>query len=340
MSDKVIMLGAGHGGKDPGAVANGVEEKVPNLAIVLETEKYLEDNFTGHNIVLVRDTDKYVSLPARRDMALRVNPDLYVSFHFDYSSNSSVGGFWTFLYDGELYEETERYREAIHESIAGFMKQLNIDDRGMRYANHDITRMIPAPTVLLEYMFLSNPREAKLAMNSEVQKRLGKYTAIGIAQALNLPEKGQEEVSDYWVVAAKHGDYDTAVKTMTELKRMSPSIEPFLAYERRPPNPIYLVVAREVDRYDHATALNNWLRDRGFAANIIPADPGSIVEGEPAPPEPKPPEPKPPAPPIDEDIFYRVVVGSYNDRENADKKLAEAKQKGFDNAFIVAFRRQ
>ena len=45
-------------------------------------------------------------------------------------------------------------------------------------------------------------------------------------------------------------------------------------------------------------------------------------------------------PPADPDLFYRVVVGSYNDRSNADKRLAEAKQKGFDNAFIVAFRRQ
>ena len=51
-------------------------------------------------------------------------------------------------------------------------------------------------------------------------------------------------------------------------------------------------------------------------------------------------QPEKPAPPIDEDVFYRVIVGSYNDRSNADKRLAEAKQKGFDNAFIVAFRRQ
>ena len=50
-------------------------------------------------------------------------------------------------------------------------------------------------------------------------------------------------------------------------------------------------------------------------------------------------EEKPPAPPIDEDVFYRVIVGSYNDRSNADKRLAEAKQKGFKDAFIVAFRR-
>ena len=56
---------------------------------------------------------------------------------------------------------------------------------------------------------------------------------------------------------------------------------------------------------------------------------------------PKPPTPEPPKPPIDEDedIFYRVIVGSYNNRGNADRMLGEAKRKGFDNAFIVAFRR-
>jgi len=293
---KVIMLGAGHGGSDAGATANGVQEKVPNLAVVLKTEKYLEDNFTGHKIVLVRDTDKYVSLPARRDMALRVNPDLYVSFHFDYSSNSNVGGFWTFLHDGPLYGETKEYRKTIHKSIAGYMQTIDVQDRGIRRHNHHITRMIPAPTVLIEYMFISNPREAQLSMNTQVQDQLAKHTAIGIARALKLPKKEQAEKKSHWVVAAKHSEYDAAVEAMAELKRMSPSIEPFVAYERKEPSPIFLVVARELDRLDHANALKNWLRDRGFAASIIPADPGAIVEDKPKPPEPAPPPPDKPEP--------------------------------------------
>ena len=337
MSDKVIMLGAGHGGSDPGAVANGVEEKVVNLAVTLKTEKYLIDNFTGHNVVLVRDRDVYVSLPARRDMAARKKPDLYVSIHFDSSDNSNIGGFWTFLHDGPLYSETKEYRDYIHKSIAGYMQTINVQDRGKRRYNHYITRIIPAPTVLIEYMFLSNPRQAELSLDPEVQGLLAKHTAIGIAQALGLSEK--EHGGTHWVIAAKHGDYDTGVKTMDELRRMSPSLHPFLAYEQRGLSPIFLVVAGETERFDHATAMKDWLRDRGFAAHIISADPDNIVEDKPSPPESPAPDPEPPKPPIDEDIFYRVVVGSYNDRRNADKKLAEAKQKGFSDAFIVAFRR-
>ena len=43
--------------------------------------------------------------------------------------------------------------------------------------------------------------------------------------------------------------------------------------------------------------------------------------------------------PIDPNLYYRVIIGSYRQRANADRALAEAKAKGFDNAFIVAFRR-
>ena len=48
---------------------------------------------------------------------------------------------------------------------------------------------------------------------------------------------------------------------------------------------------------------------------------------------------EPEQPPADPDVFYRVIVGSYNDRANAERAMAEAKAKGFSSAFIVAFRR-
>ena len=46
-----------------------------------------------------------------------------------------------------------------------------------------------------------------------------------------------------------------------------------------------------------------------------------------------------PQTPTDPNVYYRVIVGSYRQRVNADRALAEAKAKGFNNAFIVAFRR-
>jgi N-acetylmuramoyl-L-alanine amidase len=186
---KTIVISAGHGGKDSGAVGNGLREKDANLAIALACRDYLNDNYEGHKLVLPRDRDVFVSLPARRDLTASVKADRYISIHNNAYSNPTANGFDTHLSTGPLYAATKRYRDFMHDTVYEYVKTLGVRDRGKKFTNHDVTRMMPCPTVVMEYMFVTNPREAELLKNPQVLKQLGIHTAIGVAKDLGLPRK-------------------------------------------------------------------------------------------------------------------------------------------------------
>ena len=288
---KTAVLSAGHGGKDPGAVANGVQEKDVTLAICLKTRAILDRNYTGARLVLPRDNDRYVSLNARRDLTARVNADIYVSMHANWFGDPSVGGFESFLHNGPLYEATEKYRDCIHDELLNPIRELSIHDRGKKFQNHDVTRMMQCPTILLEYAFISNPREAKLLSNPEVQTLLARHTAIGIASALKLEKKETVKPGPYWVTAGRASSFDMITNILADLNKATPSVNPFIAYAKKPPSPVYVVIADELERLDHATALNASLKSRGFASQIVTARPDMRLDD--PKPDPGPPLEKP-----------------------------------------------
>jgi N-acetylmuramoyl-L-alanine amidase len=78
----VIVIDAGHGGKDHGAIGlNGLKEKDVNLAIALKTGKLIEDNIKGVKVVYTRKTDKFVELYKRGKIANEKNGKLFISIH-------------------------------------------------------------------------------------------------------------------------------------------------------------------------------------------------------------------------------------------------------------------
>jgi N-acetylmuramoyl-L-alanine amidase len=88
---KVIIIDAGHGGKDPGALGKKTLEKDVNLGAA----KALRDQLvaTGrYRVIMTRDTDSFVDLPARVRIARNANADLFISLHSDSAPSASVSG--------------------------------------------------------------------------------------------------------------------------------------------------------------------------------------------------------------------------------------------------------
>src|SRR5690625_55482 len=85
---KVIYLDAGHGGSDPGAIGNGLQEKDVTLDIALRTKKELEA--AGYTVIMSRMTDKYLSLSERTNHANRVNADIFVSIHINAGGGTGI----------------------------------------------------------------------------------------------------------------------------------------------------------------------------------------------------------------------------------------------------------
>ena len=71
-----IVIDAGHGGKDPGAIANGIKEKDVNLAVALKVGTYLE-KLLKVNVVYTRTTDRFVELQERGKIANQAGAKLF-----------------------------------------------------------------------------------------------------------------------------------------------------------------------------------------------------------------------------------------------------------------------
>ena len=125
---KTVVIDPGHGGKDPGASDNGVMEKNVNLAVGLELEKALSAR--GYRVVMTRNTDVYLTLQERTDIANRENADLFVSVHVNaLPKKKSMSGFE--IYIMALPTDTDAM------NLAKAENREYVEGKGMDVANVD-----------------------------------------------------------------------------------------------------------------------------------------------------------------------------------------------------------
>jgi len=92
----IVVLDAGHGGKDPGAISNGYKEKEIALKVALELGSDLED-YSDIRVIYTRKTDKFVELWKRADIANKADADLFISIHCNSVNNSRPYGTETWV---------------------------------------------------------------------------------------------------------------------------------------------------------------------------------------------------------------------------------------------------
>lgn len=93
-----VVIDAGHGGKDPGAVsANGYYEKTVALNVSLMLGEYIEENFPEVEVIYTRDTDVFIELYERANIANRNEADLFISIHANAAKNTAAYGSETFV---------------------------------------------------------------------------------------------------------------------------------------------------------------------------------------------------------------------------------------------------
>ncbi len=126
----VVVLDAGHGGKDPGNMGNGYLEKNIALNIVLEVGRILEKN-PAIKVIYTRKSDKFVDLFVRGKIANEANADLFVSVHCD-SHTSEAHGAGTFVLG--LHKNKQNFAVAKSENEAIYFEE----DYETKYASYDI----------------------------------------------------------------------------------------------------------------------------------------------------------------------------------------------------------
>jgi N-acetylmuramoyl-L-alanine amidase len=176
-----ILLDPGHGGKDSGAVGpNGYTEKDANLyaAKLLANELAMR----GASVYLSREVDKFLELDDRRLIIDTLEPTLAFSVHHNSlpdGGNPNTKGFSTFWYHAQAHG----LAMYLHNYV---VKDTGRPSYGVLWDNLALARPASAPSVLLEWGFMSNPSEFEQIANPLEQQKMAKSIAEGISKWLVL----------------------------------------------------------------------------------------------------------------------------------------------------------
>ena len=216
----IIAIDPGHGGSDPGAVANGLREKDLTLAVSLALKEELE-SYDGVTVVMTRTTDVRpsenlgVDLSSRVEMAAAADADALVSIHFNSASpiargaevwygNSSSYNYWTHTKGRQLSS-----------NIQDELTSLGLADRGIKtrdnpyydypdgstgdyYAIIRQAREENMPGIIVEHAFVTSPSDAEMLRDPEFVRSLGVADATGIAETYGLSKGTWEKSGDSW----------------------------------------------------------------------------------------------------------------------------------------------
>ncbi|MBN2484420.1 MAG: N-acetylmuramoyl-L-alanine amidase [Bacteroidales bacterium] len=114
---RTVIIDAGHGGKDPGAIGRHAKEKDIALALSLKVGKYIEEKIPDVKVIYTRKTDEFVSLIDRAKIANNNNADLMISIHVNWAQNETASGTESLILglhrSGENFEAAKRENQVI-----------------------------------------------------------------------------------------------------------------------------------------------------------------------------------------------------------------------------------
>jgi N-acetylmuramoyl-L-alanine amidase len=311
----VVVVDAGHGGKDPGNRGNGYFEKNIALNIALNVGEILTKNKV--KVVYTRTKDVFVDLYRRAQIANNANADLFISIHCD-AHNSNAYGAGTFvlglhanernfkiaqkensvIYLEENYEQKYdgfdpnnpesvislvlMQEEYLDQSIVAanyiqefFVKDLNRRDRKVKQAGFLVLRNTYMPSVLIEAGFLTNKTEGQYLNSSKGQKEISTAISRAILKYLSSLDNNLVNLTDPFKFNGK-GEFLFKVQISASSKSL------------------------ELKSYNFK-GLNNLSKSNNNG-------------------------------------LYKYYHGSTNDYNEVKKLLKNAKSKGFNSAFIAVFK--
>jgi N-acetylmuramoyl-L-alanine amidase len=171
---KTVVIDAGHGGKDPGCHGGYSHEKDVCLSMALKLGKLIKEKYPKINVKYTRETDVFIELIERANIANRANADLFICIHANASRNVAYG--------------TETYVLGLHrtESQKKVMERENSiisleDDKGAKYKDFDLTPDAMIAIQLQQNVNLNNAIKFASALQKEF-KSIGRYDR-GVKQA-------------------------------------------------------------------------------------------------------------------------------------------------------------
>lgn len=227
LSIKTIVIDAGHGGKQSGAISDsGMSEKEITLDVALRVRRLMEK--TPFEIFLTRQTDQTIPLEKRVAFANSKNADLFVSIHVNWMEPRNIRALETYfvgpsddpatlnlarmenresnysfsdyrrilekIYVDARREESRRLAKSIQTELYRSLRQNNphVEDRGIKMAPFVVLVGTQMPAILAEISCLSNDDEVKLLTDNDYKEKIALALVKGIrsyANNLNSPDR-------------------------------------------------------------------------------------------------------------------------------------------------------
>jgi N-acetylmuramoyl-L-alanine amidase len=179
-----IFIDPGHGGKDTGAVGNGLQEKDITLFIALEMQRILQNEYKNVSVQLSRTSDTAVPLSERAAKANRWGADVYVSIHVNAGGGT---GYEDYIYEGlSDNSTTARIRDMIHEEV---IRAAGFHDRGKKKADFYVLRETVMPAVLTENGFVDRKEDAEKLKDPAFLQTIARGHVNGLEKAFHLMKK-------------------------------------------------------------------------------------------------------------------------------------------------------
>ncbi|WP_280770424.1 N-acetylmuramoyl-L-alanine amidase [Salipaludibacillus daqingensis] len=184
-----IFIDPGHGGSNIGAEGNGMQEKDIVLDISKRIVTQLSD-YSGVETRMSRKDDRFVSLSDRAEQANTWGADYFISVHVNAAGGS---GFETYIWSGDVPEETTRKQGVMHAAI---IDEINETDRGKKRADFAVLRETSMPAILTENLFIDDPDDAAKLADSDFLEQIAQGHTNGIVTLYQLDENGSGEVDE------------------------------------------------------------------------------------------------------------------------------------------------
>lgn len=339
-----VVLDAGHGGKDFGALYHGYVEKNITLNVALKVGKILEQD-NAIQVLYTRKADVFVALSERPDMANRADANLFISIHCNGEPKKAAFGTETFIMGPtknasnlevakkenaviKLEKDKEKYEgfdpdkpEALLSALPdatlnnsidmaskiqdGFTSTLKRKNRGVKYAPFWVLNKATMPGVVIELGFVSYEQEGAFLNSEEGQDDM----ARAIAKAIQSYKK------EYFTGGGS-GEYkepvaNTGTATLRTVPETKPTEKPDAKPEAKPAATVAKGVTFKVQISASGKSLETVPENFKGLTNVSKDASGAVIK-----------------------YFY----GSTDSYDEAKELLVTAKEKGYTSAFVVAFR--
>ena len=363
MSDQVrtVVIDAGHGGKDPGNLGTRrykKSEKDVSLSVALKVEQYIKQRFPGVKVVMTRRDDSYPTLHERTVIANRAQGDVFISIHCDAAENRSAYGSSTYVmgkdHDDEnrvamrensviLQEDNQDVYEGfdptkpesyimltmfqyafIQQSVElaqtvqnAFRNDVGRKDRGVKQQPLYVTSRTAMPAILIELGFLTNSAEEDYLMTDDGQDQMAQAIARSFAQYKVRREGGT--ATEPVVPPAPKPEVSLPEPVALEVPKVeTPKVEAAPVVAEAKPTPIEVPANAAVSDVYFTVQLSVSGLQKSTSESPFDAIRGVFF--------------------VKDGRLFRYLYGRFSSRDDAYKALQEARQKGFPDAFMVAYR--